>query len=101
MLMQHTMTLVPGPWRERSSPFTTPVQASAPSVTSWCVAGSPLQRGWQGSSRVRVGSHGHVSAGLPGAFRHARVTGVWSSVTQSSWFSGHSRLISRGYPVDS
>lgn len=35
-----------------------------------------------------------------GAVDQALVTGAWSSVTQSSWFSGHSRLISRGYPVD-
>ncbi|MFF7975718.1 transposase [Streptomyces sp. NPDC007905] len=35
-----------------------------------------------------------------GAIDQARVTGACSSVTQPSRFSGHSRLISRGYPVD-
>ncbi|GHH07447.1 hypothetical protein Srubr_56110 [Streptomyces rubradiris] len=35
-----------------------------------------------------------------GVIDQPRVTGAWSSVTQSSRFSGHSRLTSRGYPAD-
>lgn len=53
-----------------------------------------------GAAQLAAG-HRLVPGGRPcGVTGQAGVTGVWSSVTQSSRFSGHSRLISRGYPVD-
>lgn len=54
-----------------------------------------------GPAAQLTAGHRLMPGGRPGGVTgQAGATGVWSSVTQSSRFSGHSRLISRGYAVD-